>query len=604
MTSSKARISGDDQGCVMMFQDCLRKSGSLMLAVAASSIFCIPLLPQNPPASSSVPAGEVTLRIIVVSSPEEAERILDRLKQGQDFALLAKIKSIDSTADDGGLMGKIALSMLRPELRDALQGVGPGQISQVIRIPLGYAILKVVQETAPASRNPNMTMGGNAGTLASGSVKSTLAIGGLSEAELGLNKFDKDPDWNEDPRKICEVRRQSLAAEQMSLENFLSPANQKSRESKLPLDVLSVHFSLGEIYSYQGNMDKAIEQYEDAHQIAESDVPAAVPDMDEALGIAYLHKSEMENDIFRTPGERCILPVRAGSAYAKTGDSEKAVEYFMKYLATAARRTRSEMAAQSHLYDAGRLPGESPARVPDSAICLYIGRGCRTLPRCRSPGRAEVLLRWPVESSSTTSRTTAASTSSRRTAIACEPMHYFHNNGDGTFTDQAAKAGLADQLGGLNIIQTDYNNDGCTDILVLRGAWEVAQRKSLLRNNCDGTFTDVTAESGLGVPTSTQTAVWADINNDGLLDLFVGNENGPSQLFLNKGDGTFEDISHSAGVDRMPFTKGVVAADYDNDGYVGLLRFQPERAATFCTTTTTTAPLPKSPSRLACPGRA
>jgi len=68
--------------------------------------------------------------------------------------------------------------------------------------------------------------------------------------------------------------------------------------------------------------------------------------------------------------------------------------------------------------------------------------------------------------------------------------------------------------------------------------------------------------------TRTQTAVWADINNDGMLDLFVGNENGPSQLFLNKGSGTFQDISKSSGVDKIAFTKGVAAADYDNDGYV------------------------------------
>ena len=57
---------------------------------------------------------------------------------------------------------------------------------------------------------------------------------------------------------------------------------------------------------------------------------------------------------------------------------------------------------------------------------------------------------------------------------------------------------MLDQTGGLNILQTDYNNDGCKDILVLRGGWEYPRRKSLLRNNCDGTFTDVTAESGLG----------------------------------------------------------------------------------------------------------
>ena len=151
----------------------------------------------------------------------------------------------------------------------------------------------------------------------------------------------------------------------------------------------------------------------------------------------------------------------------------------------------------------------------------------------------------------------------------CGPMHYFRNNGDGTFTERTSQAGLDGQLGGLNMMQTDYNNDGCKDILLLRGGWEIAQRKSLLRNNCDGTFTDVTAASGLARPaTSAQTAAWADINNDGLLDLFVGNEESASQLFLNKGGTTFEDISRAAGVDRVAFTKGVSAADYDNDGFV------------------------------------
>ena len=90
-----------------------------------------------------------------------------------------------------------------------------------------------------------------------------------------------------------------------------------------------------------------------------------------------------------------------------------------------------------------------------------------------------------------------------------------------------------------------------------------------MRSNCDGTFTDVTAQAGLAEPaTSTQTAVWADVDNDGHLDLFIGNENGPSQLFRNKGNGTFEDISHAAGVDKISFAKAVAAADYDNDGYV------------------------------------
>ena len=151
----------------------------------------------------------------------------------------------------------------------------------------------------------------------------------------------------------------------------------------------------------------------------------------------------------------------------------------------------------------------------------------------------------------------------------CEPLHYFHNNGDGTFAEQTKQAGLADQLGGLNLVQADYNNDGCMDILVLRGGWEFPMRKSLLRNNCNGTFTDVTRESGLLKTVSrSQTAAWADVDNDGRLDLFIGNETGPSELLRQKGDGTFEDISKSAGVDRTGFIKGVVAEDYDNDGYV------------------------------------
>ena len=151
----------------------------------------------------------------------------------------------------------------------------------------------------------------------------------------------------------------------------------------------------------------------------------------------------------------------------------------------------------------------------------------------------------------------------------CEPLAYYHSNGDGTFTNRSADAGLAGQTGGLNIIQTDYNNDGCTDVLILRGGWEYARPKTLLRNDCKGGFKDVTAGSGLEEPlTATQTAVWADIDNDGKLDLFVGNENARSQLFLNRGDGTFVDIAAAAGVAQAGFTKAVVAADYDNDGYV------------------------------------
>jgi len=165
-----------------------------------------------------------------------------------------------------------------------------------------------------------------------------------------------------------------------------------------------------------------------------------------------------------------------------------------------------------------------------------------------------------------------------------EQLEYFHNNGDGTFTRKTEQAGLKGITGGLNIVQADYNNDGCIDVLIPRGAWlhdKGQYPMSLLRNNCDGTFTDVTAEAGLLNNYPTQTVVWADFNNDGLLDLFVGNEivrdkvawpaDTPSfRLYINNGDGTFTDVGPQTGINVTGMIKGATADDYDNDGWQDL----------------------------------
>jgi hypothetical protein len=154
-------------------------------------------------------------------------------------------------------------------------------------------------------------------------------------------------------------------------------------------------------------------------------------------------------------------------------------------------------------------------------------------------------------------------------------MQYFQNNGDGTFTDRTEAAGLIGEVGGLNMIAGDYDNDGNLDILVLRGGWlGKAGRfpKSLLRNNGDGTFVDVTEEAGLLIAHPTQTAVWFDYDNDGWIDLFVGNETEdlkdphPCELFHNNRDGTFTECALSSGVQLADFVKGVASGDYNNDG--------------------------------------
>jgi hypothetical protein len=157
-----------------------------------------------------------------------------------------------------------------------------------------------------------------------------------------------------------------------------------------------------------------------------------------------------------------------------------------------------------------------------------------------------------------------------------EGMHYFINNSNGTFADKSATSGLGNFTGGLNMMQTDYNNDGLKDIFVLRGAWKGVfgeEPNSLLRNNGDGTFTDVTDEAGLLSFHPTQTATWADFNNDGWLDVFIGNETSrpdimhPSELYINNKNGTFTEMAAKANCNVIAFVKGVTSGDYDNDGY-------------------------------------
>ena len=100
---------------------------------------------------------------------------------------------------------------------------------------------------------------------------------------------------------------------------------------------------------------------------------------------------------------------------------------------------------------------------------------------------------------------------------------------------------------------------------------------SLLNNDGEGRFTDVTFASGLGdVHYPTQTAAWADYDNDGDVDLYIGNEHGeqhfdgPCQLFKNNGDGTFTDVAATAGVDHRGFVKGVVWGDTNGDRFPDL----------------------------------
>ncbi len=141
----------------------------------------------------------------------------------------------------------------------------------------------------------------------------------------------------------------------------------------------------------------------------------------------------------------------------------------------------------------------------------------------------------------------------------------FRNNGDETFTDVSDGSGA--NLSGLAISSPfgDYNNDGLLDIYVVN----LSGSNVLLRNNGDGTFTNVTSEAGVGNTGSGITAVWSDFNLDGKLDLYVANQNA-NVLYQNNGQGIFTDITAIAGVGTNATSEGTASADFDNDGDIDI----------------------------------
>jgi len=174
-------------------------------------------------------------------------------------------------------------------------------------------------------------------------------------------------------------------------------------------------------------------------------------------------------------------------------------------------------------------------------------------------------------------------------------LRLYHNNGNGTFTDVTARAGLDVELYGMGVAVGDYNNDGYPDILIT-----CVGQSRLFRNTGKGTFVDVTNAAGLGKHEGFSTsAVWVDYDRDGFLDLFVCNYVRWSQeadifcsldgkhksyctpeayrgatcwLFHNRGNGTFEDVTASSGIfDSSSKSLGVALLDEDRDGWPDVL---------------------------------
>ncbi len=152
----------------------------------------------------------------------------------------------------------------------------------------------------------------------------------------------------------------------------------------------------------------------------------------------------------------------------------------------------------------------------------------------------------------------------------------YFNQGNFRFVDVTRQAGVGDTLIS-NCTAADYDNDGDLDLYVAnnRGGYDEYPIRDkwpnrLYRNNGDGTFTDVAAEAGVQDESNSKGCCFGDYDNDGDLDLYVGNDGSPNRLFRNNGDGTFTDVTDLAGVAEPMGTHGVVFADFDNDGWLDI----------------------------------
>jgi hypothetical protein len=325
---------------------------------------------------------------------------------------------------------------------------------------------------------------------------------------------------------------------------------------------------------YEGEFAKASAALEEARSIVEKNPFGRAYELDTVIrmqAIAALRRGETENCVECGCDAGCLFPIQPKARHTKRAGSTEAIKYLAEYL----QRHPESMDERWLLNLAHMTLGQYPDGVP---------------PQYRIPLK-------PFESEFDIGRFTdiAAELGVNRLSMAggaimedfdndglldlvvstqdvAGSMAIYRNRGDGTFEDRTKGSGLDKQLGGLYCVQTDYNNDGLADIFVCRGAWTgVPQRPSLLRNNGDGTFTDVTEQAGLATPVDSQVAVWADYDNDGWLDLFVGGETGRSRLYHNRGDGTFEEVAIRAGVANEEFgCKGANWGDFDGDGYPDL----------------------------------
>ena len=329
-------------------------------------------------------------------------------------------------------------------------------------------------------------------------------------------------------------------------------------------------------FIFEGEPNRAYEVLKQARSLAEKSDEIAKKTLYTVIfyqGVVALRIGETDNCVMCRGESSCILPISAAAVHTNPNGSKLAIGHFTEYL----DRFPDDLDIRWLLNVAHMTLGDYPQKV-DHRFLVSLDPYLKSefdIGKFRDIGNAVGVNRFNqaggavMEDFDNDGLLDLAVTTYDPT----EHMAYYRNKGDGTFEDRTESAGLTKQLGGKNLVQTDFNNDGHADLFISRGAWmPFPVRQTLLQNNGNGTFSDVTREAGLLGPMSSTSSSWADFDNDGWIDVYVLGETQTNRLYRNRGNGTFEDVSAKAGVqnDALARCKGANWIDYDNDDFPDL----------------------------------
>lgn len=311
--------------------------------------------------------------------------------------------------------------------------------------------------------------------------------------------------------------------------------------------------------------------------------PAEVQKIRLTLALAYLRYGELRNCTWNHSADSCLFPIQQGGIHQHKLGAQQAIAVLAELLADPGATPEQQLSTRwlfnvAHMA-AGTYPGSLPRQwlLPPEAFA-----SAHAMPRFRDVATPKGVAAFGLAGGAVMDdfdndgHLDLLSSSWGNG----EPLQYFRNRGDGHFDDRSATAIPAGINGGLQIVQADYDNDGLLDLLILRGAWlheHGRQPRTLLHNEGNNRFTDVTAAVGLSAQYPTQAAAWADYDGDGLLDLIIGNEiarpdvawpaETPNfELYRNTGKGGFDEVGASSGLNIKGWVKGLAWGDTDNDG--------------------------------------